>query len=218
MALNTFILSQRRELVTLLFIVVCTTTISDAFQITRSINNGEQRLLSSKLFVGDLIPATAKPKKKNLKTFQRYLEIECWKAPELRELEPVLKAVAESCKQINRIVQRAQTDDMYGVALGKDGQPLDDNVQGEVQQQLDVLCNTFMMRAFCGSSKSIRAIASEEEDDIRCCSDVMVRCKNIFLSRILACFDYLRFFPLFCIDRFGICFRRLHCCLRSHRW
>ena len=112
--------------------------------------------------------------KKNLKTFQRYLEIETWRQPEFRDLEPVLRSVAESCKQINRIVQRAQTDDLYGVALGTDGKPLDDNIQGEVQQQLDVLCNTIMLRAFCGGgSSSIHSVASEEEDVPRCCSDVM---------------------------------------------
>ena len=105
----------------------------------------------------------------------RYLEIECWKRTELRELEPVLQAVAESCKQINRLVQRAQTDDLYGVALGSDGLPLEDtNIQGEVQQQLDVLCNNMMLRAFCGCSNAIHAVASEEEDEPRCCSDVMV--------------------------------------------
>lgn len=113
-------------------------------------------------------------KKKNLKTFQRYLEIECWRHTQFRDLEPVLRSVAESCKQINRIVQRAQTDDLYGAALGPDGKPLDDNVQGEVQQQLDVLCNTYMLRAFCGGgSSSIHSVASEEEDEPRCCSDVM---------------------------------------------
>lgn len=113
-------------------------------------------------------------KKKNLKTFQRYLEIESWRHTELRKLEPVLKSVAESCKQINRIVQRAQTDDLYGVAVDADGRPLDDNIQGEVQQQLDVLCNTHMLRAFCGGGSScIHSVASEEEDEPRCCSDVM---------------------------------------------
>lgn len=120
-------------------------------------------------------PQVPRPRKKNLKTFQRYLEIECWKRAEVRDLEPVLQAVAESCKQINRIVQRAQTDDLYGAAVGKDGEILDANVQGEVQQQLDVLCNTIMLRAFCGSSRSIHSVASEEEDEPRCCSDVMVR-------------------------------------------
>jgi fructose-1,6-bisphosphatase I len=119
-------------------------------------------------------------KKKNLKTYQRYLEIECWKRAEFRALEPVLQSVAESCKQINRIVQRAQTDDLYGVALGAtntndDGQfpQGKTNIQGEVQQQLDVLCNTYMLRAFCGSGSSIHSVASEEEDEPRCCSDVM---------------------------------------------
>jgi hypothetical protein len=121
---------------------------------------------STKLYSQDIAKIT--PKKKNLKTFQRYLEIECWKQPDLRELEPVLLSVAESCKQINKIVQRAQTDDMYGAAVGKDGEQLSDNVQGEVQQVLDVLCNTYMMRAFCGSSSSIHSVASEEEDEPRC--------------------------------------------------
>ena len=96
--------------------------------------------------------------------------------------------MAESCKQINRIVQRAQTDDLYGAALDKDGNPLDDNVQGEVQQQLDVLCNTYMMRAFCGSSQAIHSIASEEEDEPRCCSDVMT--DNAFaVGDYIAVFD-----------------------------
>jgi hypothetical protein len=93
----------------------------------------------------------------------------------MRSLEPVLLAVADATKQIARIVARAMTDDIYGVALGKDGLPLEENVQGEVQQKLDVLCNTIMLRAFCGSSRSINSVASEEEDEPRCCSDVMVR-------------------------------------------
>lgn len=123
-------------------------------------------------------------KKKALTTFPRYLEIECWKRPELRGLEPVLQAVAEACKQINRIVQRAQTDDVYGVALDASGNPLEENVQGEVQQKLDVLCNTIMMQAFCGSSCNIHSVASEEEDKPRCCSDVMVRFNElVHLSR-----------------------------------
>ncbi len=113
--------------------------------------------------------------KKNLKTFQRYLEIETWRDRSFQDLEPVLRSLAESCKQINKIVQRAQTDDLYGVALGTDGKPLEQNVQGEVQQQLDVLCNTIMLRAFCGGgSSSIHSVASEEEDEPRCCSDVMM--------------------------------------------
>ena len=114
-------------------------------------------------------------KRKDLKQFTRYLEVECWKRAELRGLEPVLQAIADACKQINRIVQRAQTDDIYGAAVDAQGNPLDGtNVQGEVQQKLDVLCNTIMMRAFCGSSQAIAGVASEEEDVPRCCADVMV--------------------------------------------
>jgi fructose-1,6-bisphosphatase I len=101
------------------------------------------------------------------------------KRAEYRALEPVLQSVAESCKQINRIVQRAQTDDLYGVALSATNGDNNQfpqgktNIQGEVQQQLDVLCNTYMLRAFCGSGSSIHSVASEEEDEPRCCSDVM---------------------------------------------
>jgi fructose-1,6-bisphosphatase I len=131
-------------------------------------------------------PTLTKPKtvkKKNLKTFARYLEVECWREAQLRSLEPVLLAVADACKQISRIVARAMTDDIYGVALGLDGLPLDENVQGEQQQKLDVLCNTIMLRAFCGSSRSINSVASEEEDEPRCCSDIMVcrlsRCNDV---------------------------------------
>jgi Fructose-1-6-bisphosphatase, N-terminal domain len=137
--------------------------------------SGRVSFASIQIAMADGAPQVPRPRKKNLKTFQRYLEIECWKRAEVRDLEKVLQAVAESCKQINRIVQRAQTDDLYGAAVGKDGEVLDANIQGEVQQQLDVLCNTIMLRAFCGSSRSIHSVASEEEDETRCCSDVMVR-------------------------------------------
>ncbi|KAL3781294.1 hypothetical protein HJC23_006518 [Cyclotella cryptica] len=54
------------------------------------------------------------------------------------------------------------------------GQQVDENIQGEVQQQLDVLCNTLMLRAFCGgSNNAICAVASEEEPLPRSCADVM---------------------------------------------
>jgi fructose-1,6-bisphosphatase len=134
-------------------------------------------------------------KRKDLKHFSRYLEVECWKRAELRGLEPVLQAVADACKQINRVVQRAQTDDIYGAAVDAQGNPLDGtNIQGEVQQKLDVLCNTIMMRAFCGSSQIISGVASEEEDEPRCCADVMVRAKAIG-------------------DYFSVCFFAIRMCL-----
>mmetsp|Transcript_744 Transcript_744/g.819 ORF Transcript_744/g.819 Transcript_744/m.819 type:complete len:411 (+) Transcript_744:3-1235(+) len=151
-------------------IITSTIEFGHAFQPIHNKVSLLNRILSTQA----LTSSTQLCAKKNLKTFQRYLEIECWRHTELRELEPVLKSVAESCKQISRIVQRAQTDDLYGVAVDADGRPLDDNVQGEVQQQLDVLCNTYMLRAFCGGGSScIHSVASEEEDEPRCCSDVM---------------------------------------------
>eukprot|EP00586_Coscinodiscus_wailesii_P021934 CAMPEP_0172497660 /NCGR_PEP_ID=MMETSP1066-20121228/102974_1 /TAXON_ID=671091 /ORGANISM="Coscinodiscus wailesii, Strain CCMP2513" /LENGTH=417 /DNA_ID=CAMNT_0013270549 /DNA_START=101 /DNA_END=1354 /DNA_ORIENTATION=+ len=123
---------------------------------------------SENLFTSIPVPTTTgTTKKKKLKTYQRYLEVECWKRSELRSLEPVLKSVASACKQISRIVQRAQTDDLYGSAGG------DVNVQGEEQQKLDVVCNTIFLRAFCGCGDAIAAVASEEEDFVRKCSDVM---------------------------------------------
>jgi fructose-1,6-bisphosphatase I len=137
-------------------------------------SSSKSRLYQAPFSVGPLVSGEPLRKKK-LKTFVRYLEVECWKRAELRSLEPTLQAIADACKQINRIVQRAQTDDLYGVAEDSDGNPLEEtNVQGEVQQKLDVVCNTIFMRAFCGSSSSIHSIASEEEDEPRCCADVMV--------------------------------------------
>jgi hypothetical protein len=137
-------------------------------------SSAKSRLYQTPFSVGPLVSGEPLRKKK-LKTFVRYLEVECWKRAELRGLEPTLQAIADACKQINRIVQRAQTDDLYGVAEDSDGNPLGGtNVQGEVQQKLDVVCNEIFLRAFCGSSKAIHSVASEEEDEPRCCADIMV--------------------------------------------
>ena len=116
-----------------------------------------------------------KTTKKDLRTLQRFLEVECWKLPQIRSLDRTLLAVSDACKQINRIVQRAQTDDLYGAALDPmTGLELEANIQGESQQQLDVLCNTIMLRAFCGTANdAICAVASEEEPLPRSCADVM---------------------------------------------
>ena len=114
-------------------------------------------------------------KKKDLRTLQRFLEVECWKLPAIRTLDRTLLAVSDACRLINRIVQRAQTDDLYGAAVDPiTGELMEENVQGEVQQQLDVLCNTLMLRAFCGASNNaVCAVASEEEALPRSCADVM---------------------------------------------
>jgi hypothetical protein len=147
----------------------------EGLSVGHSSSNSRFALYQAKPMIGTLASGANPMRKKKLQTFVRYLEVECWKRSELRELEPTLQAIADACKQINRIVQRAQTDDLYGVAVDKDGNPLEEtNVQGEVQQKLDVVCNTIMMRAFCGSSKSIHSVASEEEDEVCKCSDIMV--------------------------------------------
>jgi Fructose-1-6-bisphosphatase, N-terminal domain len=150
--------------------------------------------------------------KKKLQTFLRYLEVECWKRSDLRGLEPILQAVASACKQITRIVQRAQTDDVYGVAVDPTtGNPLSDtNIQGEVQQKLDVLCNTIMLQAFCGSGREIHAVASEEEDEPRCCSEVMV-CVYFCARLQIACFCSVVSPSLvnrYSLERLGLCCRR----------
>ena len=140
---------------------------------------------------------SAKMKKKDLRTLQRFLEVECWKLPTIRNLDRTLLTVSDACKQINRIVQRAQTDDLYGAALDPiTGEVAEMNVQGEVQQQLDVLCNTLMLRAFCGTSNNaICAVASEEEPLPRSCADVMgYDTTNSDLSSIYTSGEYVAVF------------------------
>lgn len=139
----------------------------------------------------------AKMKKKDLRTLQRFLEVECWKLPSIRNLDRTLLVVSDACKQINRIVQRAQTDDLYGPAIDPStGEIADVNVQGEVQQQLDVLCNTLMLRAFCGASNNaICAVASEEEPLPRSCADVMgYDTTNSDLSKIFTSGEFVAVF------------------------
>ncbi|KAL7487022.1 hypothetical protein ACHAW6_012620 [Cyclotella cf. meneghiniana] len=142
----------------------------DSPQTTNSNNNSNNN--SNK---NAAVTAKTPLKKKDLRTLARFLEVECWKSPGIRNLDRALLAVSDACKQINRIVQRAQTDDLYGAAIDPlTGQQVDENIQGEVQQQLDVLCNTLMLRAFCGgSNNAICAVASEEEPLPRSCADVM---------------------------------------------
>lgn len=72
--------------------------------------------LSTKSTASATTPSTPL-KKKDLRTLQRFLEVECWKSPSIRNLDRTLLGVSDACKQINRIVQRAQTDDLYGAAV-----------------------------------------------------------------------------------------------------
>jgi fructose-1,6-bisphosphatase I len=58
------------------------------------------------------------------------------------------------------MVSRAQTDDIYGAAVDRrTGEKLEDNVQGEAQQKLDVICNEVRaeLRCACVCSECVRA-------------------------------------------------------------
>jgi len=74
--------------------------------------------------------------------------------------------------------------------LDASGSPLEENVQGETQQKLDVVCNEIMLRAFCGSSDNVAAVASEEEDEVRLCSAVLDS-NSAVMGEYVAVFDPL---------------------------
>ena len=79
-------------------------------------------------------------------------------SPEYADLAALILAVADACKGISALVSRGALADV----LGADGAQ---NVQGEVQQKLDVLANDRLIEA-AKASGQVRAVASEEEDDI----------------------------------------------------
>jgi len=65
------------------------------------------------------------------------LEVECWKQqPVFRQLSGVLTAFTDACKQINRIVLRAQTDTLYGNYTDAEGT----KVQSETTKNYYVFC------------------------------------------------------------------------------
>lgn len=98
---------------------------------------------------------------------------------------------ATACVQISKLVSRAATDDIYGVAMDKlTGEELASNVQGERQQKLDVTCNEILLRSFCGCSRDVAAVASEEEEAPRLCSDV-VDSHSVKAGDYVAVFDPL---------------------------
>jgi len=124
--------------------------------------------------------------KKALRPLARYLEVESWRGGEdQKTLEPVLASVANACRQISKLVSRAATDDIYGKANGDE-----ENIQGEVQQKLDVICNRIMMNCFCGCSDTVAAVASEEEDEPRPCSSLL-QSQAFSLGDYVAVFDPL---------------------------
>ncbi len=74
------------------------------------------------------------------------------------ELTLLLSDVARACKAISQSVKQ-------GALAGLLGSVGDENVQGEVQQKLDVLSNEIMIDAL-GKTGHLAAMASEENEDI----------------------------------------------------
>ncbi len=84
----------------------------------------------------------------------RWLERQTASAP----LASLILTVAQTCRQIS---ERVALGALGGV-LGSQGT---ENVQGEIQKKLDVLAND-MLHAACAENSAIRALASEEWEDI----------------------------------------------------
>jgi fructose-1,6-bisphosphatase I len=83
------------------------------------------------------------------------------------ELATVLRDIVLACKMINKKVNKAGLTDI----LGEQGTS---NVQGEVQQKLDVYANDVLINILKNSS-DCAGIASEENDDIVVFDDEMSR-------------------------------------------
>ncbi|BCX89033.1 fructose-1,6-bisphosphatase I [Methylomarinovum tepidoasis] len=92
------------------------------------------------------------------------------------ELTLLISDIARACKAIAREVR-------YGALVGNLGQVGEENVQGEVQQKLDVLSNDIMI-AILSRSGHVAAMASEENEDI-----IVVPKAN--RGKYLVCFDPL---------------------------
>lgn len=79
------------------------------------------------------------------------------------DLKALILSICKACEDINRQLQGGA---MAGV-LGSAGA---ENVQGETQKKLDVVSNDILKQALQDSG-TVRALASEEEDNIVACND-----------------------------------------------
>lgn len=109
-------------------------------------------------------------------TFDRWLEIEAWRTPNLRDVQPVMASLAGACRQINGLIKRTHTEDLGGVAT-TDGEESGSqqavvNVQGEEQKKLDVVSNDLLKTLLCASG-TLYCVASEEEEEPCTCSEVV---------------------------------------------
>ena len=90
-------------------------------------------------------------------TIQQHILQEQTKVPHATgEFSFLLSAMTLACKQIQAKVRRAGLADI----LGSEGE---ENVQGEVQQKLDVYANDVMLRSL-STRKSVGVLASEENE------------------------------------------------------
>ena len=74
------------------------------------------------------------------------------------ELMMLIRTVLAGCKEISFRVSQGQLADVLGSTL-------DENIQGETQKKLDVISNQ-LLKDILLEEESVKAIASEEEDDI----------------------------------------------------
>lgn len=119
-----------------------------------------------------------------LKSFSRWLEVECWRQPDLSDMQSVMMAVESTCRTLSGLVRRAQVDDLAG--MYEEGGAI--NIQGEAQKKLDVVSNRIMVAQLC-SPKGMSCVASEEEDFPRICSKVLDN--SFFTGEYAAVFDPL---------------------------
>lgn len=92
------------------------------------------------------------------------------------ELTLLISDIARACKAIAREVR-------YGALVGNLGQVGEENIQGEVQQKLDVLSNEIMVNILRRSGH-VAAMASEENEEI-------IRVPKENRGKYLICFDPL---------------------------
>eukprot|EP01041_Mallomonas_annulata_P010942 gene10942-22842_t len=123
------------------------------------------------------------------KTFKRFMQVELWRTPELEDLFPILCSIENACRDVNRLMRRISTDNLYGdyTAAGGGGGP-SVNIQGEDQKKLDVIANRILKTAICISGK-VDMVASEEDDDLCSCS--AIGGSKAFTGNYVAVFDPL---------------------------
>ena len=123
------------------------------------------------------------------RSFERWLEVETWQQPGLKDVRPALGSIATACRQISTLVRRAHTEDLSGLATGAGGgAAVEVNVQGEEQKKLDVVTNNLLKTWLCASG-TLFCVASEEEDEPCTCSQVIDHAD--FNGDLVAMFDPL---------------------------